>query len=154
MPKGPTGQKRPADSIGCAVMVGRIATGEIEEAAYANPLSKDNGEAGGKARASKLSADQRSRIAKAAATKRWAKRSDKMTEDNQLLRSLFGHEEHQRVHQNVKFLRGSSDDIALPDFEESAASAFIQVDSGMVTKDDVFAEDFNDVAVADFIKAL
>jgi hypothetical protein len=32
MPKGPRGEKRPADVIGAAVMVGRIATGEIEEA--------------------------------------------------------------------------------------------------------------------------
>ena len=31
MPKGPQGQKRPADAIGLAVMVGRIATGEIED---------------------------------------------------------------------------------------------------------------------------
>ena len=30
MPKGPNGQKRVADAIGLAVMVGRIATGEIE----------------------------------------------------------------------------------------------------------------------------
>lgn len=32
MPKGPKGQKRPADVIGAAVMVAKIATGEIEEA--------------------------------------------------------------------------------------------------------------------------
>ena len=31
MPRGPQGQKRPADTIGCAVMVAKIATGEIEE---------------------------------------------------------------------------------------------------------------------------
>lgn len=31
MPKGPNGQKRPADTIGAAVAVGRIATGGIEE---------------------------------------------------------------------------------------------------------------------------
>jgi hypothetical protein len=28
MPRGPRGEKRPADVIGAAVMVGRIATGE------------------------------------------------------------------------------------------------------------------------------
>lgn len=75
-----------------------------------------------------------------------------MTEDNQLLRSLFGHEE--RTHQNVKFLRGASEDISLQDFEAAAESAFIQVDSGMVARDERFEEGFNDVAVADFIKAL
>lgn len=31
MPKGPDGERRPADVIGAAVMVGKIATGEIEE---------------------------------------------------------------------------------------------------------------------------
>jgi hypothetical protein len=31
MPKGPQGQKRPADVIGAAVMVGRIATGEAQD---------------------------------------------------------------------------------------------------------------------------
>jgi hypothetical protein len=31
MPKGPEGQKRTVDAIGLAVMVGRIATGEIED---------------------------------------------------------------------------------------------------------------------------
>jgi hypothetical protein len=31
MPRGPKGEKRPADVIGAAVMVGRIATGEIED---------------------------------------------------------------------------------------------------------------------------
>ena len=54
----------------------------------------------------------------------------------------------------MPLLRGSSEDISLEDFEQAAASAFIQVDSGMVAKDATFAEDFNDVAVADFVKAL
>lgn len=31
MPKGPRGEKRPADAIGLAVLVGRIATGEAED---------------------------------------------------------------------------------------------------------------------------
>lgn len=31
MPKGPQGQKKPADVIGNAVMIARIATGEIED---------------------------------------------------------------------------------------------------------------------------
>ena len=31
MPRGPKGEKRPADVISAAIMVGRIATGEIED---------------------------------------------------------------------------------------------------------------------------
>jgi len=30
MPKGPKGQKRPADVIGATVLVAKIATGEVE----------------------------------------------------------------------------------------------------------------------------
>jgi hypothetical protein len=30
MPKGPRGEKRPGDVIGAAIMVARIATGEVE----------------------------------------------------------------------------------------------------------------------------
>jgi hypothetical protein len=136
-----------------AVTVARIATGEIEEDAYVSS-PKDNGSAGGKARAAKLSPDGRSSIARGAALKRWNKRSEKMTENNQLLRSLFEHHEHERTHQNVKFFRGNSEDISHDDFIETAASAFIQVDSGMVKRDEAFDEGFENVAVADFVKAL
>lgn len=31
VPRGPRGEKRPADAIARAVMIGKIATGEIEE---------------------------------------------------------------------------------------------------------------------------
>ena len=31
MPRGPKGEKRPADAIGNAIMIARIATGEIED---------------------------------------------------------------------------------------------------------------------------
>jgi hypothetical protein len=33
MPKGPQGQKRPADEIGNAVLIGRIAVDEVEDTA-------------------------------------------------------------------------------------------------------------------------
>ena len=62
MPKGPQGQKRPADVIGCAVHVAKIATGEIEETTYKQPNKTKSGRAGAKARAGKLTAEERSRI--------------------------------------------------------------------------------------------
>lgn len=74
MPTGPKGQKRPADAIGLAVMVGRIATGEIEDVAPddgKDPAAKALGAKGGKARASSMSSDRRAEIAKQAAAKRW-----------------------------------------------------------------------------------
>ena len=72
MPKGPHGQKRPADVIGAAVMVGRIATGEIEETPEpVKSAAAELGSRGGKARAARLTKDRRSEIARKAAEKRW-----------------------------------------------------------------------------------
>lgn len=74
MPRGPKGEKRPADVIGAAVMVGRIATGEIEEGSEPETKSAAAlGKRGGKARAASLTARQRSEIAKLAAEARWKK---------------------------------------------------------------------------------
>ena len=75
MPKGPQGQKRPADVIGNAVKVMRIATGEEEEEYEddgKDPAAKALGAKGGKARAAKLTPEQRSEIARKAAAKRWS----------------------------------------------------------------------------------
>ncbi len=74
MPKGPKGQKRPADVIGNAVQVMKIATGEIEEALTKDGKNKaavELGRKGGSARAKSLSQKQRIAIAKKAARKRW-----------------------------------------------------------------------------------
>ena len=70
MPKGPQGQKRPADVIGNAVHVMRIATGEVAETSLKSGRTK-SGKAGGAARAGKLTAEKRSQIAKKAAAARW-----------------------------------------------------------------------------------
>ncbi len=76
MPKGPLGQKRPADVVGNAVKVMRIATGEEEEEYEGDgkdPAAKALGAKGGKARAAKLTPEQRSEIAHLAAEARWRK---------------------------------------------------------------------------------
>ncbi len=77
MPKGPKGQKRPADVIGNAVTIMKIATGEIDEAGETDDgkskAAVELGRKGGRARASKLTPQQRREIAKKAAAKRWAK---------------------------------------------------------------------------------
>ena len=74
MPKGPKGQKRPADVIGAAIKVAKIATGEIVE--DVNDDGKDAaavslGRKGGKARAAALTKKERAEIAKKAAAARW-----------------------------------------------------------------------------------
>ena len=71
MPKGPQGQKRPADVIGNAVHVMRIATGEIEEKPEPKSAAAELGAKGGKARSAALTAKERSVIAKKAAKARW-----------------------------------------------------------------------------------
>jgi hypothetical protein len=76
MPRGPKGEKRPADVIGNAVHVMRIATGDAKDTiAEKNPhavaLGKLGGKKGGVARAKKLRKKQRSEIASKAANIRW-----------------------------------------------------------------------------------
>jgi hypothetical protein len=75
MPKGPKGEKRPGDVIGAAVMVARIATGEVKEKTTDD--GKDIaavalGRKGGKARAEAMTPERRAEIAKKAALTRWA----------------------------------------------------------------------------------
>jgi glutathione synthase/RimK-type ligase-like ATP-grasp enzyme len=75
MPKGPRGEKRPADAVGLAVLVGKIAIGEAEDTTD-DPTKEHHrkgGKKGGAARAAKLTPEQRSEIAKKAAAKRWSK---------------------------------------------------------------------------------
>ena len=69
MPKGPQGQKRPGDAIGAAVMIAKIATGEIEDNQKSGRVR--SGQAGGKARSDALTKEERSEIAKKAANARW-----------------------------------------------------------------------------------
>lgn len=75
MPKGPQGQKRPADVVGTAVHVMRIATGEETEELDQTPASAaaQLGKLGGAARARNLTAEQKSEIARKGAAKRWKK---------------------------------------------------------------------------------
>lgn len=76
MPRGPKGEKRPADVISNAVKVMRIATGE--EADTVPDDGKDKaaqalGRKGGAARAKAMTPERRAEIARAAAAKRWSK---------------------------------------------------------------------------------
>lgn len=74
MPESSKGAKRPRDPNERAKLIVDLATGEAEDE---NPdegkdaAAQALGRKGGKARASKLTAEQRSEIAKKAAAKRW-----------------------------------------------------------------------------------
>jgi len=71
MPTGPRGERRPADVIGAAVMVARIATGDVVEHPKSRSGRVRSGHAGAKARTEHLTAEQRKAIAKRAASARW-----------------------------------------------------------------------------------
>ena len=70
MPKGPQGQRRRV-SFRCAIMVERLAIGEIPESLKEPSGKVRSGQAGAKARAEKLSQEERTAIAKKAAAQRW-----------------------------------------------------------------------------------
>lgn len=89
----PKPRKRPSDPMQLAVMIGQIATGQIEDAEPVKPaapakpkkptaddirrvmsaLGKVGGPLGGKARAESLSKKRRKEIAQKAAAARWKK---------------------------------------------------------------------------------
>lgn len=72
MPRGPRGEKRPADVIGAAIKVARIATGEEQDEREATASAAAQlGKLGGAARARNLTAEQRAEIARKAADGRW-----------------------------------------------------------------------------------
>jgi hypothetical protein len=75
MPKGPKGEKRPADAISRAVQVMRIATGEEAETGHTpgTEANRKGGLKGGKARAESMTPERRAEIAKKAAASRWKK---------------------------------------------------------------------------------
>ena len=73
MPRGPKGEKRPADVIGTAVLVAKIATGEVEEETgnTGKEYARKGGLKGGRKRAQSLTPERRREIARLAAKKRW-----------------------------------------------------------------------------------
>jgi hypothetical protein len=76
MPRGPRGEHRPADVNARAVMIAKIATGEIENATTdggKNAAAVALGRMGGKARAAALDKKKRAEIARNAARSRWEK---------------------------------------------------------------------------------
>ena len=69
MPRGPNGEKRPADTVANAIHVAKIATGDAEDEM---PSARRNGGlVGGEARKDALTPERRSEIAQEAATARW-----------------------------------------------------------------------------------
>ncbi len=71
MPRGPQGQERPADVIGCAVQVARLSVG-LEAEELREPSGRvRSGHAEAKARANSLAPEKRQEIGRRAAQVRW-----------------------------------------------------------------------------------
>ena len=129
MPKGPNGQKRPADAIGAAVMVGRIATGEEVEVTS----SGNKGAAGGRARAKALSSAERSTIAARAAQARWSANESSdmelnMSELTLLKKELFGNPDS--AISDIKFYPGESTESSADDIAGAIRAALADVQNG------------------------
>lgn len=73
MPKGPRGEKRPADVIGAAILVGRIATGDSEDKKSSSKRAS-GGKKGGSKRAINLTPKERTEAARLAARARWRRK--------------------------------------------------------------------------------
>lgn len=71
MPKGPQGQMRPADVIGNAVHIAKIATGEAVETSLKQPAKCYSGFAGPMAQADNLAELEWTENARKAANARW-----------------------------------------------------------------------------------
>lgn len=71
MPAGPRREKPPADMIAAGIMAVKRATGEITGELKGPSGKVRSGKAGAKARAKKLSPEERSAIAQKMAARRW-----------------------------------------------------------------------------------
>lgn len=116
MPKGPNGQKRPADAIGRAVMVAKIATGEEEDTSYVSKNRRKSGVAGAKARMEVTSAEARTEIATKAAEARWRRENDMIETQSakSKLSALYAKKRDAGLI-DVKFLVGSIDEASFDD---------------------------------------
>jgi len=78
MPKGPRGEKRPADVVANAVHVMRVLTGQVDETPAQESISAKSGRLGGlkggKARAALMTDKERTESASKAAKARWSKK--------------------------------------------------------------------------------
>lgn len=131
MTKGPNGEKRPADAIGCAVMVARIATGEERDTEYVSKNRRNSGVAGAKARANSLVAERRSEIATHAAKTRWNEGEKEMDmSGSAALRALLSDGGRELV--NFKFLAGTGRNLCEDDMCGEAARVIRSaIDDGM-----------------------
>lgn len=74
VPKGPRGEKRPVDTIGCAVALARIAVGELDDTKFVQSNKVRAGRASAGARTASLTPNEYSAIVRTAAGSGWGDR--------------------------------------------------------------------------------
>ena len=137
MPTRSSKPRRPRDPNALAKLVVDIATGEVEDRPAAprdsgekNPhavaLGRLGGKKGGAARAAKLSPKQRSRIASAAAKKRWSTDNS----DTPLLTLSQVREWEARKADLEQQMRAMQDELASIVRKFDAASVFVRIQNG------------------------
>lgn len=135
MARGPRGERRPADVVGCAVKVARVATGEIEDERYQAPGRAKSGRAGARARAERLTSEDRAEIARGAAEARWRNMG---TQLEVAKHRLF--DEKGLNADNVKLFPGSYRDATPEQMAEQINKAITQIEAG----DFDLVEEFDD----------
>jgi hypothetical protein len=130
MAKGPRGEKRPADAVARAVMVGKIATGELEDDLKPVSGRARSGYAGAAARNVATSAEKRKEIASKAASSRWSGKEVPMSEKQRLIRSLF--ERRDVELSNIKFfLLQSQGSVSEEVLCERVNKVIFEIDAGI-----------------------
>ncbi|MCB1517450.1 MAG: hypothetical protein KDJ19_07545 [Hyphomicrobiaceae bacterium] len=71
MPQGSQGQRQPADAVAAALMIAKVAIGEIGDAKQTKFGATNSGLAGANARAERPSNEEHSHISKLAVEARW-----------------------------------------------------------------------------------
>jgi len=120
--------------------VAQIATGAIDEALTAKSGRVRSGKAGAKARAEKLTGEERVAIAKRAAAARW-KKGREMSQINRMVNTLFQGSE-QGV-SNVKFFLGDQRATA-EEVAEQVNAVFAQERAGVTTVIETLDSDLNE----------
>ena len=128
-----SGVDSPADAIGCAVNVARVATGEMEDTRYASQNGRKGGLAGAEARTKKLDANVRSEIATKAAGVRWKQMEGIMTQNiENATRDLFANGERQTRGIKYFFRSGNNTADQLADYRNRAIA---QINAGLSVED-------------------
>lgn len=141
MPKGPKGERRPADANAYVVKM----------ANYTAPAPVRSGHAGAKARMAKTTQSSRKAAAEKAATARWMKGTN-MSQLNRMVDNLF-HDTGQEVC-NVKFFLGESRSVTAEEVAEQVNLVASQERSGVTERSEDIDSDLKQTELDVLMNAL